>query len=202
MRIEDDHVRLALLKEPGCPACRAAGDAERRTMRWFLRENYAEAPTQRALLGKRECTRHARPLMAGDNAHLSRTFEFLAQAMLSQVDEPRVRRLISGGRPGEAAERQCLVCEAGERAAVLAIAKVVRLLDSQPGRTAYFEHDGLCLPHHERAVGQAEPELAGWLQKQLRPRMEALLEVFAMHFRRLDVRFQGEPEGEEGTALS
>ena len=88
---EGKDLRLAILREPGCPACRAAGAAEQRSMRWFLRENYGEAPTLKALLTKRICLRHTLPMLAGENAHLTRTFEFLAKSRLLQPAGSRQR---------------------------------------------------------------------------------------------------------------
>jgi hypothetical protein len=93
-------LRLAILREPGCPACRAAGVAEQRSMRWFLRENYGEAPTLKALLTKPICLRHTLPMLARENAHLKRTFEFLAKSRLHQSAgiRQRPRRLVRLGQ--------------------------------------------------------------------------------------------------------
>jgi len=90
-----------------------------------------------------------------------------------------------------------LICEAGKGAANVAVLKVITALELEPGRAAYLEHDGLCLPHYEQAVEQAEKELAAWLEEQLRGRLESFLEQFRLYDRHRDVRYQHEPKGRE-----
>ena len=203
MKPKGKDLRLAILREPGCPACRAAGVAEQRSMRWFLRENYGEAPTLKALLTKPICLRHTLPMLARENAHLKRTFEFLAKSRLHQSAgiRQRPRRLVRLGQSSTRAQANpCLICEAGKVAANVAVVNLLTALELEAGRAAYLEHDGLCLPHHEQVIEQAETELAGWLEEQLRERLESFLEQFRLYDRHRDVRFQHEPKGEEQEA--
>jgi hypothetical protein len=200
MRIEDPRLGLAILRHRGCPACRAAGAAELRSIRWFLRETYGEPSTMKALLTKQVCVRHAWPMLTGDNAHLSRTFEYLVKARLAEPAQPRSRGLFSRKREPSADARPCMICEQGEHAGTVAVWNVLKALRSDEGRTAYAGHDGLCLPHHREAARRADPWLAEWLEDDLRRRLERLLELFDLYDRHRDVRFQHEPKGEEQEA--
>jgi Family of unknown function (DUF6062) len=195
------HHPLVIFLEPGCPACRAAGVAEQRSMRWFLRDNYSEVPTLTALLERRVCTRHAASMFAGQNAHLTLTFEFLAKARLGASSGKRSPGLARRHQSRTRTEgRPCLICEAGEGAANVAVLDVVEALRSEPGRAAYLQHEGLCLPHHDAATKQAEGELRAWLEQQLRRRLESFIELFQLYDKHRDVRFRHEPRGAEQEA--
>lgn len=197
---ESQPLQRALLSQPGCPACRSAGIAEQRAMRWFLRESYNEAATLRLLPASGACPRHAAHMLGGDNDHLTLSFEFLVKSRLAGPGGLARRPLVRRGRAKATDPRPCFICSAGAHSAGVAVIDVLGLLDSDYGRTAYLKHDGLCLQHHEQAKSQAAPETAAWLEAQLRPRLESMLELFELYHRHRDVRFKHEPKGDEQQA--
>lgn len=169
-------------------------------MRWFLRESYNDGATLKRLPKKAVCPRHAAIMLEGDNRHLSITFEFLTKVRLAEPGGQGRGTFMRRGGSKTPDPRPCFLCEVGSHAARVAVIDTVKLIDFEDGRAAYLGHDGLCLAHHDEAVGEAEPETASWLEAQLRPRLESMLTLFELYRRHIDVRFQHEPKGEEQQA--
>lgn len=201
---------------PGCPLCRAGAEAEARYLDWFLLENYYSLPTLVQLERTRFCRWHAAEAFRQvDDGHLTGTFQALSQVELDTLRAfgdslERERR----ARFGRARDRHqlpdsaqvagepegCPVCEAGARAALVASYDLAQALETEDGRSAYREHDGLCRPHLWLVLRDAPREVATWLVADSMRRIDALLAEFERYFHRLDYRHQDEPKGEEQTA--
>jgi hypothetical protein len=171
----------------GCPACNAASRAEVSSVGWFLRENYHQAETQKALVRRRFCRQHLAMLLASRDPHLGVTLEFLARRQAETLERFRDglfrRRLLlwrrwSGGRRGLPADAEpvdpadrCQFCAAGRTAATVAIADVIEILHDSREQSAYLASDGFCCPHGWNALREAPAPLSDWLAGDMQRRL-------------------------------
>lgn len=151
-----------LLREPGCPACRYIGEAERSFFSWFEIESFSTVEVQAQLgAGMGMCPRHSRRLIeAISEGHIMTTV---------------TREALSGARTAILEEGEvgsCPACDAFAFASERARHVLLEgLLDPFTARL-YFEHDGMCLPH----VLQAAPTAALSTLKMLAERLLATLD--------------------------
>lgn len=100
---------------PGCPLCRVAREAERRSLDWFLIEQYWSLPMLVTLERDRFCRWHAAALLADERgARLSATFQFLAQAELELLQAFQ-QRLAREGLAAFARSQPSAPCRLGHR---------------------------------------------------------------------------------------
>lgn len=198
-------------REPGCPLCRVAREAEQRYLRWFLLENYYTVHTLLRLTRSRFCCQHAAQLLTGWNDQLSSTFRFLAEAELLLLRQFRhklrqegrgiLRRWKHRSLPKAAQidgqPEDCPACQSGSIATIAEVGQLLKHLATEEERTIYQSHEGLCRPHLWLVLSRAPKETADWLVTETERRLEVLLQQFDLFFHRLDYRFHDEPKGEE-----
>lgn len=186
------------LREPGCPACAARGEAETNALAWFFHENYRERATLRALTTSRYCVRHLNALLATPEPKLSVTLEYLVREEVGIVrrfrDELRrtrwapwrrsnagERRLPRHAQPADEPSR-CPLCESGATAATVAVEEVLNLLEAEEGRAAYAASDGFCGPHAWVALRDTPAKTAGWLAADFERRLQSLGAELSRYF--------------------
>lgn len=175
----DPGVRLVselerLLRDPGCPACRYVGEAERTFFSWFQIESFSSPQVQarlRAALGM--CPAHSRRLVEEvGEGHIMTTVvrEALAGALQLLGEETQ-----AGACPA------CEAVAAGSRRACQLVLDGLR----DPALTRlYSEHGGMCLAHVLQSLPVADPSDTKMLAERLLGRLyedvgPALLEALA-----------------------
>jgi hypothetical protein len=163
-----------LLREPGCPACRFVGEAQRSFFSWFEIESFSTVEVQARLrAGMGMCRAHSRRLIEEiGEGHIMTTV---------------AREALAGARQtlrGDGPLGSCCACDAVASAWEHANHMLVDgLLDSTNARR-YSEHQGMCLPHVLEAAPTADPSVLKLLAERLLASLRtvherALLELLA-----------------------
>jgi hypothetical protein len=136
----------SILREPGCPICHQAAEAERNFFCWFEIESFSTAETQsrlRAAMGM--CPAHSRRLIQTVGAE--------------NVLNIAAREAVAGARQILGSELQadrCPVCEAVAFTSERACAVLLRALNDGVNQRLYREREGICLVHLARIAQTAE----------------------------------------------
>jgi hypothetical protein len=143
-RLDDQAERatlLALLADPGCPACRTIDQATSRYLFWFVNESFQQPEMLaqlRSNLGM--CPRHTRDLVKMGEASVLTT-------VLREVLPTATARLAQ-----PAARLGCPACGSVARAAAYQLSVLARLLDDQTVVEAYRAAGGMCVAHTLQAL--------------------------------------------------
>lgn len=179
--------REALLSGP-CPVCRLIAAGTQQRLRHLFHESVNDPLLRETLRGSLGyCARHAE-MAAGTSDACG--IAILYHDILSRV----LRRLEAAGRgtrlPAPSPCPECLAEQAEERRYLHALARDLHDPDLQ---TAYRQSNGLCVPHLERLIALAAPEIVAFLAGQEKARLAALADELEEFIRKHDHRFAHEP---------
>lgn len=181
-----DHITLMYLKmalrEPGCPVCRVAHQAEDRYLRFLLWENVNDMETRiRISEAMGFCRRHAWTLYRMEIEDCSSPlgnsiiYEDLVRQAMRRLATSRALLHARDGKGGPARfwavvkgwlgvrvrrqphepllpNKACRACESGQQAAENGALTLVRMLSEEEYRALYANSDGCCLPHLRLAL--------------------------------------------------
>lgn len=159
----DFHRLMDLLRQPGCPLCRAACDTSERWLRALFHEQVNDIPTrQRLRRGGAFCHKHtAQALQIGDALGSSIIYADLLRHALDVF-------------PSAWAPR-CPLCDREAETVRDMLHVLWDHLPEEDVRALYRASDGLCLPHLAQALERARGADADWLCTVEREKMETLL---------------------------
>lgn len=191
------------LKGPGCPLCSVVREAHDTFYRWFVIETYGKVPLLEDLSQGGVCEYHAWETARVTGRRLSVTYEFLVAS-----EHEKLQRVLSAGRKGfgppcyfskegkDGGRKRTL--GAGKAKSVApGLAPEAGLLSEETGRELFIASDGLCLPHLNLTLREAEPEIAVFLVTDALKRLDVLRAGFEEYFRKEDYRYAHEPKGAE-----
>jgi hypothetical protein len=167
--------RAALGEE--CPACAAAAEVGRNT----LRELAAVRPATPPAL----CPCHGEQLCELDDPELD--------GWLEQLVRGEVERWASGTAAADWRER-CQACEAGVRAAEAVLAQIAGALEDEAVRRAYAGGPGFCRTHLRAALARATRPVREWLLADTRRRLRDLAAELDRYSQRFNNRNRERPE--------
>jgi hypothetical protein len=170
-----------LLQRPGCPVCRHVAETTARAFFWFLMEGYGEgAWVDRLVRSSGFCPRHMWQLADSGLAYrVSYVVQYLSEALhrrlvaLGSLLQRGAGRAAARERARLAQTEPCPMCVAITTSLDWLTWRFVRCLANAELAALYASSDGLCWPHFQRAVRQAEGAALCVLSEVQMARLEA-----------------------------
>jgi hypothetical protein len=195
---------VAAMREDGCPLCRVLADTEVRTMDAFVEQARQMQETLSAFCERGGfCREHAwlfhrRAALPLTGVPVAQMLEALVRRDIAHLEplEQTVARPHGHRRASSLLGRQvCLACERARERLAAKSESLLRGLREPDVQHAYQGSHGLCVQHLDVVGAEAlrhDKEVAGFLIRDLRRRLEHLEQRLAEYDRTCDYRYAAE----------
>lgn len=193
---------VGAMREPGCPLCRVLAEAEVRAMDAFveqagrLQETFSSFCDRGGFCREHAWLFHRRAALSLTGVPVAQMYEALVRRDIEHLE--RLEFAVGKGRrPGTLLDRRtCLPCERGQARLRAKTESLLRALEDAKLQGTYQASDGLCVRHLDLVGAEAlreKREVATFLIRDLRRRLERLERRLADYERSRDYRFADDP---------